>query len=282
MPSAPSLALTGVTGHIGGRAARDLAASGLELRLLARAPERVPPLAGATVLPLTYGNTPEAVAVLAGVEVLLMVSASEDADRRAQHLGLVDAAAAAGVRHVVYTSFIGASPDATFTLVRDHYATEQRIRAAGMDFTFLRDNLYADFFPDMAGPDGVIRGPADDGAVAAVARADVARAAAAVLRDPAAHHNQTYDLTGPEALTLSEAAAVISEVTGRPTRFVHETLDEAYASRASYGAPDWQVEAWVSTYTAIASGELSAVSDHVRQLTGREALSLRALLSGEG
>jgi uncharacterized protein YbjT (DUF2867 family) len=281
MPTAPSLALTGVTGHIGGRAARELAASGMELRLLARAPERVPPLPGATVLPLTYGNTPEAVAVLAGVEVLLMVSASEDAHRRAQHLGLVDAAAAAGVRHVVYTSFVGASPDATFTLVRDHYATEQRIRAAGMDFTFLRDNLYADFFPDMAGPDGVIRGPADDGAVAAVARADVARAAAAVLRDPAAHRNQTYDLTGPEALTLAQAAAVISEVTGRPTRFVHETLDEAYASRASYGAPDWQVEAWVSTYTAIASGELSGVTDHVRRLTGREALSLRALLSGE-
>jgi NAD(P)H dehydrogenase (quinone) len=281
MPSAPSLALTGVTGHIGGLAARELAHAGLELRLLARSPERVRPLPGATVLPLTYGDTPEAVAALAGVEVLLMVSASEDVDRRAQHLGLVDAAAAAGVRHVVYTSFVGASPDATFTLVRDHWATEERIRAAGMGFTFLRDNLYADFFPDMAGPDGVIRGPADDGAVAAVARADVARSAVAVLRDPAAHRNQTYDLTGPEALTLNQVASVVSEVTGRPTRFVDETLDEAYASRASYGAPSWQVDAWVSTYTAIASGELAAVSDDVRALTGREPLTLRALLSGE-
>jgi uncharacterized protein YbjT (DUF2867 family) len=233
------------------------------------------------VLPLTYGDTPEAVAALAGVEVLLMVSASEDVDRRAQHLGLVDAAVAAGVRHVVYTSFVGASPDATFTLVRDHWATEERIRAAGMGFTFLRDNLYADFFPDMAGPDGVIRGPADDGAVAAVARADVARSAVAVLRDPAAHRNQTYDLTGPEALTLNQVASVVSEATGRPTRFVDETLDEAYASRASYGAPSWQVDAWVSTYTAIASGELAAVSDDVRALTGRQPLTLRALLSGE-
>jgi uncharacterized protein YbjT (DUF2867 family) len=185
------------------------------------------------------------------------------------------------VRHVVYTSFVGASPDATFTLVRDHWATEERIRGAGMGFTFLRDNLYADFFPDMAGPDGVIRGPADDGAVAAVARADVARSAVAVLRDPAVHRNQTYDLTGPEALTLNQVASVVSEVTGRPTRFVDETLDEAYASRASYGAPGWQVDAWVSTYTAIASGELAAVSDDVRALTGREPLTLTALLGGD-
>jgi len=279
MPSVPALALTGVTGHVGGLAARELSASGLELRLLARAPERVPALPGATVLPLTYGNTPEAAAALAGVEVLLMVSASESVDRRAQHLGLVDAAAAAGVQHVVYTSFLAAAPDAIFTLARDHWATEERIRAAGMGFTFLRDSFYADFFPEMAGPDGVIRGPAGDGAVAAVARADVARSAVAVLRDLAAHRDRAYDLTGPEAITLSEAAAVITELTGRPTRYVHETLEEAYASRASYGAPAWQVDAWVSTYTSIASGELSAVSGDVRALTGHEPLSLRALLA---
>ena len=279
MPSAPALALTGVTGHIGGLVARDLAGSGVALRLLARAPERAPELPGATVLPLTYGDTPEARTALAGVEVLLMVSGSESADRRAQHFGLVDAAAAAGVQHVVYTSFVGAGPDATFTLVRDHGATEERIRAAGLGFTFLRDNLYADFFPDLAGPDGVIRGPADEGRVAAVARADVARAAGVVLRDPAAHRDRVYDLTGPEAMTLAEAAATITEVTGRPTRFEHETVPQAYASRASYGAPDWQLDAWVSTYTAIASGELAAVSPDVRELTGREPLSLRQLLA---
>lgn len=281
MPAAPTLALTGVTGHVGGRAARELATSGLGLRLLARSPERVVALPGSVVLPLTYGNTAEAASALAGVEVLLMVSAAENADRRSQHLGLVDAAAAAGVEHIVYTSFLAAAPDATFTLGRDHWATEERIRASGMRFTFLRDNLYADFFPDMAGPDGVIRGPAGEGAVSAVARDDVARVAAAVLRDPAAHRDQTYDLTGPEALTLDEAAAVLSEVTGRAISFQNESLPEAYASRAVYQAPDWQVEAWVSTYTAIASGELSRVTDDVQKLTGREPLSLRALF-GQG
>ena len=157
-----------------------------------------------------------------------MVSAAEAADRLDQHRAFVGAAAEAGVRHVVYTSFQGAAPDCTFTLGRDHWATEQAIRETGLACTFLRDSFYADFLPLMA-QDGVIRGPAGDGRVAAVAREDVAAVAAVVLADPGAHAGAAYDLTGPEALTLGEAAAVIAEVTGRPTRYVDETLEEAYA-----------------------------------------------------
>jgi uncharacterized protein YbjT (DUF2867 family) len=115
--------------------------------------------------------------------------------------------------------------------------------------------------------------------VAAVARDDVAAVAAAVLADPGAHAGAAYELTGPEALSLAEAAALITEVTGTPTRYVEETVPEAYASRAAYGAPDWEVDAWVSTYTAIAAGEVAQVSDVVPRLTGRPATSLRDLLN---
>ena len=115
--------------------------------------------------------------------------------------------------------------------------------------------------------------------MAAVARDDVAAAAAAVLADPRAHVGATYDLTGPEALGLAAVAALVSGVTGTPTRYVDQTIPEAYASRASYGAPDWQVDAWVSTYTAIAAGEVEQVSDAVERLTGRPATSLRELLT---
>ena len=119
-----------------------------------------------------------------------MVSASEDVDRLGQHRAFVDAAAAAGVRHVVYTSFQGAAADCTFTLGRDHWATEEALRASGMEHTFLRDSFYADFLPLMA-TDGAIRGPAGDGRVAAVARDDVAAVAAVVLADPGAHVGAT-------------------------------------------------------------------------------------------
>jgi uncharacterized protein YbjT (DUF2867 family) len=207
-----------------------------------------------------------------------MVSASENAERVQEHVAFVDAAAEAGVQHLVYISFAGAAPQATFTLARDHYATEQRIKASGMAWTFLRDNLYLEFLEHMAGPDGVIRGPAGDGRAAVVAHADIARAAVSVLLDPAVHAGRTYTLTGPEALTVSEAAAIATEVTGRPFSFHDETVEEAYASRAAYDAPGWQVDAWVSTYTAIRAGELAEVTGDVERLTGRRPISLREYL----
>jgi uncharacterized protein YbjT (DUF2867 family) len=145
--------------------------------------------------------------------------------------------------------------------------------------TFLRDNFYLDFLPDTVGTDGVIRGPAGTGRVAAVARADVARAAVAVLADPAAHLDATYDLTGPEALTLADAARIIGAATGREVSYHDETVEEAYASRRRWEAPDWQYDAWVSTYTAIARGEVDRVSDHVERLTGARPQSLAELLA---
>jgi NAD(P)H dehydrogenase (quinone) len=103
-----------------------------------------------------------------------------------------------------------------------------------------------------------------------------------VLRDPAAHAGATFDLTGPEALPLTEVAEVLTAVTGRPVSYHPETLEEAYASRASYGAPDWQVDAWVSTYTAIAAGEMAAVSTAVAELTGHPARTLAEVLRTGG
>ncbi|MFD1152264.1 NmrA family NAD(P)-binding protein [Saccharothrix hoggarensis] len=240
-----------------------------------------PRLPGATTAQAVYGDHDAVRRALDGVPTVFMVSASESRDRVDQHRAFVDAAAAAGVEHLVYTSFVGAAPDATFTLVRDHWATEEHIRSSGMRFTILRDNLYADFVPGLVGDDDVLRGPAGDGRVAVVAQDDIADAAAAVLADPDpdAHAGRTYDLTGPEAPTLHEVAAVLSAATGRKIAYHPETVAEAYRSRASSGAPDWQVDAWVSTYTAIANGELAAVSDAVPLLTRRPATSLADLLN---
>ncbi|MCW2502504.1 MAG: NmrA family protein, partial [Actinomycetia bacterium] len=240
---------------------------------------RAPALPGAGVGVAAYGDGPALAAALDGADTLFLVSAAESADRIREHTSTVDAAVAAGIRRIVYTSFLGASPDATFTLARDHWHTEQHVRAAGVDFTFLRDNLYLDMFPLFTGPDGVIRGPAGDGRAGAVSRDDIAAVAVAVLLDPAAHAGATYDLTGPESISLDEAAAALTEAAGRPIRYHAETLDEAYASRAGYGAPDWEVAGWVTSYAAIATGELDVVTSAVTDLTGRRPASLREFLA---
>jgi NAD(P)H dehydrogenase (quinone) len=274
----PGFVVTGSTGFLGGGVARRLAAAGRRQTLLVRDPTRAPQLPGATVEQAAYGDRDATGRALRAGDVVLMVSASETPDRVEQHRAFVDAAVDAGVQHLVYTSFYGAAPDSTFTLARDHWATEQHIRDSGLAYTFLRDNLYADFLLAMAGPDGVIRGPAGDGRAAMVVRDDIIDAAVAVLSSAAQHAGATYSLTGPQALTLGEAAAIGSQATGATIVFHNETLPEAYRSRASYGAPAWQVDAWVSTYLAIANGELETVTDDVVRLTGRPATTLADLL----
>lgn len=276
------IVVTGATGRLGGRIAARLSAAGVPQRLLVRDPARAPSLPGAGIAQAEYGDAAAVRRALEGAGTVLMVSGAETPERVAQHRTFVDAAGATGVGHLVYTSFQSAAPDAVFTLARDHWATEEHIRKSGLAFTFLRDSLYADFLPFMVGEDGVIRGPAGDGRAAVVAQDDIADAAAAVLQDPGPHAGRTYDLTGPEALTFAEMAAVISEVTGREVRYHAESVPEAYASRASYGAPDWQVDAWVSTYTAVAAGQLAAVSPAIEQLTGHPATSLSQLLQAGG
>jgi NAD(P)H dehydrogenase (quinone) len=274
MADLPDLAVTGSTGVLGGMVARGLAEAGFSQRLLVRDAGRAPELPDSAAVVADYADAAGSRSALQGTKTLFMVSASEAEDRLQQHCTFVDAAAEAGVQHIVYTSFFGAGPACTFTLGRDHYATEQRIRDSGMAFTFLRDSFYLDFLPMLAGEDGVIRGPAGDGVMAAVAREDIARCAVAVLRDPAVHAGFTYNLTGPEDISLGQAAEVLTAATGRTVTFHNETVEEAYASRAHYGAPKWQVDAWVSTYTAIAAGELAGTTADVRGLTGKDPLSL--------
>ena len=272
------VAVTGSTGVVGGRVAARLAAAGVPLRLLARDPARAPEHPGAEVRRIGgYGAGDDVRAALEGVDTLFLVPAEESADRVEQHRMAIEAAAAAGVRRIVYLSFVGAAPDATFTLVRDHWATEEIVRATGLAHTFPRMNLYMDFLPAMVSPDGAIRGPAGDGRVAAILREDVAAGVAVVLGSEG-HDGRTYDLTGPSAFSLAEAAELIARATGRPVRYEDETDEEAYASRAGYGAPDWQVEAWVTTYHAIRDGSLAGVSPDLRRLTGRSATSLEGHL----
>jgi NAD(P)H dehydrogenase (quinone) len=287
-----TIGITGSTGQLGRLILERLRTDpipGATLRLIVRDATRAPAQVDASGAPAEvrvaeYGDEAAARAALDGVGTLFMASGSESPTRRDEHRTFIAAAAASGVSHLIYTSFVGAATDAVFTLGRDHADAEAAIReaaaASGMTFTVLRDNFYADFVPMFAGEDGVIRGPAGAGRFAAVARADVADAVVGVLRDraripngagAAAHADATYTLTGPEALTMAEAAERAGAAIGRALSYQEETLDEAYASRRKWSTEQWQLDAWVSTYTAIRDGEVAEVTGDVEKLTGHPA-----------
>jgi NAD(P)H dehydrogenase (quinone) len=272
------LAVTGSTGRVGGLVARRL---GPEVdRLVVRDASRAPRVDGdPEVVEASYGDLEASRRALEGVDLLLMVSAAESPVRRAEHRTFIEAATQAGVGHIVYTSFAGAAPDAIFTLGRDHFDAEQAIRASGMSWTMLRDSFYSDFFPLFAGEDGVVRGPAGEGRVAAVARADVADVAVEVLRDPGRFAGQVCTLTGPEAFSVREACARMTAALGRPYSYVEETVEEAYASRRRWSTEAFQLDAWVSTYLAIGSNQLAEVSPDVERITGHAPRTLEQSLS---
>ncbi|GAA0955626.1 NAD(P)H-binding protein [Actinocorallia libanotica] len=272
-----SLGVTGATGAVGTETVRLLVKEGHTPRLIVRDASRAPELPDSRVAPVAGGylDTEGMRTAFEGLDAVFLVSAGESPDRVAEHRSAVDAAVAAGVRHLVYLSFLSAAEHATFTFARDHWATEEYIKASGLDFTFLRPSLYQDLLPRLV-QDGEIRGPAGQGRCAWVARTDVAAVAAAVLPRADHHRGRRYDVTGPQPLSLAQTAEMMG------ARYVPETVEEAYASRARYGAPDWEVAGWVTSYEAIATGEMDIVSPTVQRATGYPATSLQQFLNSLG
>ncbi|WP_150243689.1 SDR family oxidoreductase [Nocardiopsis quinghaiensis] len=275
-----TIGVTGATGALGGRVAARIARLGMSQRLIVRDINRAPEYPGSSAAMAAYEDTQAFERACRGVDTLFLVSATESEDRIDVHLSAVDGAIKAGVSRIVYLSFLRAGPAATFTFARTHFFTEAHIRSTGVRHTFLRPGLYLDLLPNWVGHDGVVRGPAGEGRVAWVSRDDVADVAATVLTDPMttlSSDNATYDVTGPEALSLGATVDRLSTLTGRPVRYVPETHGEALESRRG-DAPDWAVEGWVSSYEAIASGELDVVAPTVPELTGHPAQSIEGFL----
>ncbi|HEY54994.1 MAG TPA: SDR family oxidoreductase [Dehalococcoidia bacterium] len=303
------LAVTGATGQVGGRVAARLAELGRKQRLIVRDPARAPDLPDAEVVPASsYGDAVAMGRALSGVDTLFLVSAQDRMgavqrsaaekapnptyDRTTQQVTAVDAAAAAGVRHIIYLSFLNAAADSTFVLARDHFHTEEHIRALGMPFTFLRMSLYTENVPLHVSDGGVIRAPAGEGRACWLTRDDLADVAVAVMTG-SGHEGCTYDVTGPEALTMVETAERLSYATGRKITYQAQTPHQARTTHTTSGLDkfeaeqirltgsgldDYGVEVWVSHFLQIATGELDTVSDTVPKLAGHLAQSLAEYL----
>jgi uncharacterized protein YbjT (DUF2867 family) len=274
-----TILVTGATGHIGARVAELLSQQGLPVRRLARDPARAPVLEESEIVQGDYADRRALAEAMRGVETVFLASAGAAPMKRAAlHGTVMNVAAQSGVRRLVYLSFQGASATSPFPYSADHLLSEAHLKQSGLAFTILRDSFYLDLLPELADDDGVIRSPAADGKVAWVAREDVAQVVAAVLAGDG-HDGKTYDVTGPDAMSLAEAVARLAALTGNGPRLEPETLEAGRAWRAATGAPEWEVDVWLGSYLAMGTGELSQVSDTVPALTGRPASSLETYFS---
>lgn len=292
------IAITGASGQYGRIVTQALIEQGraADLILMTRSPAKLADLAalGCDVRYGDYDQPASMVAAMAGAERLLLISGTRVGARVVQHQAAVDAARAAGVGHVVYTSFIGIDDPANPAEVRhDHVETERLIRASGLNFTFLRDAHYADAMIVMAGPGVMASGQwisnAGEGREAMVWRKDCALCAVAVLMGEG-HAGQTYDITGPQLQTFAEVTELMAEVTGVPLRYVPVSDAEQYAMFDAMGIPrrpvddqsvsgiPWNSDDMVTFGQAIREGFLEVCSGDVECLLGRPPRSVRQMI----
>lgn len=268
-----TIAVTGTTGALGGRIAAQLAAAGAHQVLIGRAPDRIPEWPRSERRgPAAYGDAAAMRRALEGSTTLVLVSGHLSGRRLEEHATAIDAALDVGVRRILYVSLLGAAPDATYLNARDHWQTEQYLAGVGVRHVILRPSFYSSMLPGLA-IDGVIKGPASDGRVSAVAHDDIAEVAAALLLDHTGVEG-VHAITGPEALTLADVADRLTGSSGKIYRYQHETPEEAFAWRKRLDASGRQIDGWISWYLAIAAGEVATVSDRVEHFTGHAARSL--------
>ncbi|MFD0683848.1 NAD(P)H-binding protein [Actinomadura fibrosa] len=280
--------VTGVSGALGGLILDGLSAiHGLEVAAGTRSGD------GRTARRIDFDAPADLADGFHGVDVLVFVSAgyAEDDVVLARHGAVVDAAAAAGVRHVIYTSLAG-SADLT-TLALAHRWTEERLTAAPFDVTILRNGLYAEVPVGLAmvgaasaAETGVFAAALGQGRVSVVAREDLADVAvrvaaetqehlAANRRSP--HAARTYELEGVTAVGGHDIAEVLTETLGRPVRYRPVALGEARKELEGFGLEPYQAMHTLSLFSNIGAGRLQARATDLNDLLEKEPRPVRDL-----
>jgi uncharacterized protein YbjT (DUF2867 family) len=275
-----TILLTGATGKTGGATARALAAdAGVKgrVRALVRNAEKAAPLAAAGI-ELVVGDVadPETLRrALVGVEraLLVMPNRERQLDLEKQ---FVDLAKAAGVRHVVKMSSAEAVPGVKAAIPKIHVASEDYIKASGLAWTMLKPNFYMQNLLASArgiAGQGVLALPCGNGKTAMADTRDVGAVAAKVLTGDG-HAGKSYELTGPELLTFADVAARLSEILGKPVRYVDQPMAEYHAILSRVLPDRWHADAVCELFGDIAHGGLDHTSDTVARILGRPPTSL--------
>jgi NAD(P)H dehydrogenase (quinone) len=257
--------VSGASGNLGGLTVDELLARGVpasRLILVSRTPDELKKYAdlGASVRFGDFTKPESLPAAYAGGTRMLLISVGGSGEVTAAELlkRAIDAAKAAGVKHIAYTSYVGITRGDTAGRAADHQATEEALKASGVAWTMLRNSIYMHGQIGQAArwvADGRAVIPPNESPIGYITREDCARAAAAVLSTPG-HENKAYDITGPELIGVRDAAAIAAAVTGKPIEVVQGGAD----TRPGFGRP-----------------AMAFTTSHFEDLTGRKPTSLREL-----
>lgn len=273
------IAVTGATGHLGRLVIEQLLQRVPPGQLVAavRTPDKARDLAarGVQVRRADYDAPETLAAAFQGVDQLLLVSSSELGKRATQHQAAIAAAAKAGVRRIVYTSLLHADT-AGISLAPEHLATEAALRASGIPWVILRNGWYLENHTENLGPalqHGAILGAAQQGRIAAAARADYAAAAVAVLTTPG-HDGKTYELAGDQAFTMAELAAEVARQSGKPVAYADLPPANYAEALAGFGLPRPIADMLADADAGIARGVLDDRGGALGKLIGRPTTTL--------
>jgi NAD(P)H dehydrogenase (quinone) len=293
------LVITGASGPFGYNTAKGLLDKGINaanLILVSRNPDKLSAFAdlGASVREGDFDDKDSLLDAFSGGEKMLMISTNRVGQREPQHSNAVHAAKEAGIRHIVYTSFVGKPENDDSLAVRDHRFTEELIKQSGMQWTFLRNSQYTEAMRDAGAPAAlkalVWRSASGDGRIAMISREDCIRAAVAVMATDG-HQGKTYDITGPELISYRELCDLVAELTGKPIVYKGISAEELYAFFDSLGIPrtakddhlvdgfGWCSDDMVSFETMIKNNGFAIISDDVERLTGQKPETVRAFLT---
>jgi NAD(P)H dehydrogenase (quinone) len=275
-----TILVTGATGGLGHVVVETLlqTINPTQLAILARDPAKAADLQaqGVAVRQGDYSDYESLTAAFAGVEKLYFVATSSMTDRIQQHENVVKAATAAGVKHLVYTSFQRKTEDGSSPVAfieEAHLATEKLIKQSGLTYTILKHALYLDVFPPFFGPqvleNNTIYLPAGAGRGAYASRYDLAVAGAAVLTSPG-HENQTYELAANTAYSLADFAEALSTLSGRAIQYVAPSPAEFIAQLSQAGVPAENSQMAAALMSAIAQGEFDFPDPTLEKLLGRK------------
>lgn len=281
-----TLFVTGASGHLGRRVVELLLEKNAgKIVAGSRKPEKLEDLAarGVVVRHADFEDPKGLEQALAGVDRVLIISTDaidRPGRRLAQHRAAVAAAVSAGVKHAVYTSM--PNPETSpVVFAPDHLGTEQALKASGLSYTILRNCWYTDFLiPGLAFAvaSGKLTTATGQGAAPYVTREDCAQAAAAALASTDTG-NKTWNITGPDAVTYEDLAKIATELTGHGVLFEPVTPEEREAQLIAAGTPEFIAKLLISSQMAIAQGKMGIPTTALKELAGREPMSVRAFLS---